>query len=329
MFDMKTLVHMDGREHREHRKVTHDWFKPASLRRTVEAGLRPLARTYVDRMAAIGGSCDFAAEIALYYPLRVIMQILGVPPEDEPMMLQLTQKVFGSQDADFSGGEEQGRVLLEALMSIGAYFDAVTRDRRAHPTSDVASTISNATIDGAPLDDMGLAGYYAIIATAGHDTTSSSLSGGLEQLVRHPEQLRALQADAALLPNAVDEIIRWVSPVRHFMRQAQRDYVLAGTRVAAGDWLLLSYLSANRDETVFDEPMRFDIRRRNAADHLAFGIGVHFCLGAHLARMELMAFFQELLPRLEHIELASEPEYTTTTFVGGPKRMPIRYRLRT
>src|SRR5262249_51364480 len=155
-----------------------------------------------------------------------------------------------------------------------------------------------------------------------------SLAGGLEQLIHHPDQLRVLQADPSLIPNAVDEIIRWMSPVRHFMRQAQQDYVLRGVPLAAGDWLLLSYLSANRDEGVFDATMRFDIRRRNAADHLAFGIGVHFCLGAHLARMELIAFFEELLPRLEHVELAADPEYTTTTFVGGPKRMPIRYRLR-
>ena len=328
LFDLKTLIHMDGREHREYRKVTNEWFKPASLRKTIEAGLRPLARTYVDRMAELGGACDFATDIALYYPLRVIMQILGVPAEDEPRMLHLTQRVFGSEDADFAGGKADPNVLLEALMSIGAYFDEVTRARRAQPTADVASTIANATIDGEPLDAMGMAGYYAIIATAGHDTTSSSLAGGLEALIRNPDQLAALRADPSLIPNAVDEIIRWMSPVRHFMRQAQGDYVLGDTRLAAGEWLLLSYLSANRDETVFEEPFRFDIRRPNAADHLAFGIGVHFCLGAHLARMELIAFLQELLPRLDRVELAAEPEYTTTTFVGGPKRMPIKYRLR-
>jgi cytochrome P450 len=192
----------------------------------------------------------------------------------------------------------------------------------------VASTIANAKIEGQPIPDLETAGYYTIVATAGHDTTSSSLAGGLEALVRNPDQLRALQADPRLLPNAVDEMIRWVTPVRHFMRQAQREYVLRGTKLKAGDWLLLSYLSANHDEAVFEDPFRFDIRRKNADEHMAFGIGVHFCLGAHLARMELIAFFEELLPRLESIELAGEPEYTTTTFVGGPKRMPIRYRLR-
>ena len=172
------------------------------------------------------------------------------------------------------------------------------------------------------------AGYYAIIATAGHDTTASSLAGGFEALIRHPAALRALQDDPSRIPGAVDEIIRWVTPVRHFMRQAQSDYRLGDVTLRAGDWLLLSYLSANRDDAVFENPFRFDIGRRNADEHLAFGIGVHFCLGAHLARMELEAFLRELLPRLEHVELAGEPESMATTFVGGPKRMPIRFRLR-
>lgn len=325
---IKTLIHMDGREHREHRKITNEWFKPANLRQTIEGGLRPLARRFIDHMATLGGTCDFARDVALYYPLHVIMSILGVPEQDEPRMLSLTQKLFGAQDPDIAGPEGQEQAVIAALMDMAMYFQGITEDRRAHPKGDVASTIANARIDGQPLGDLETAGYYAIVATAGHDTTSSSLAGGLEALIRNPDQFRALQEDPSLLPNAVDEIIRWVSPVRHFMRQAQGDYVLADTKLAAGDWLLLSYLSANRDETVFDDPFRFDIRRSNADQHLAFGIGVHFCLGAHLARMELHAFLQELLPRLEHVELAGEPEYMATTFVGGPKRLPIRYRLR-
>jgi cytochrome P450 len=325
---IKTLIHMDGREHREHRKVTNEWFKPANLRRTVAQQLRPLARRYVDRMVELGDSCDFARDVALYYPLHVIMSVLGVPETDEPRMLQLTQKIFGAEDPDIGGGQEQGDVILAALMDMAVYFQGITEDRRAQPKADAASTIANAKIDGQPLGDLETAGYYAIIATAGHDTTSSSLAGGLEALIRNPDQLRALRDDRALLPNAVDEIIRWVSPVRHFMRQAQADYRLGDTQLAAGDWLLLSYLSANRDEEVFAEPFRFDIRRANADRHLAFGVGTHFCLGAHLARMELQAFLEELLPRLESVELAGEPEYLATTFVGGPKRLPIRYRVR-
>jgi len=328
--DIKTLIHMDGSEHRGYRQVTNEWFKPANLRRQLGARLPVLARRFVDRMLAHDGECDFVRDIALYYPLHVIMSILGVPETDEPRMLELTQKVFGGEDPDIVG-EQAGdpvQVFMHALQEMAIYFQRITDDRRARPTADIASTIANGTIDGQPLGELETAGYYAIIATAGHDTTSSSLAGGLEALLRHPDQLRALQNDPSRIPNAVSEIIRWVSPVRHFMRQAQGDYRLGGVCLRAGDWLLLSYLSANRDDAVFPDPFRFDIDRRNADEHLAFGIGVHFCLGAHLARMELEAFFRELLPRLEHAELAGQPESMATTFVGGPKRLPIRYRIR-
>ena len=326
----RTLVHLHGHEHDVHRKITNDWFKPANLRRTIEAALPPLARHFVDRMQALGDSCDFARDIALYYPLHVIMRILGVPESDEPLMLKLTQEVFGGEDPDVAAAAtttDGTPIQLAALLELAQYFQGITTERRAQPKSDVASTIANGTIDGQPLGDLETAGYYAIVATAGHDTTSSSLAGGLEALIRDPDALRALRDDPSLLPNAVDEMIRWVSPVRHFMRQAQEDYVLDGTPLAAGDWLLLSYLSANRDEQVFADPFRFDIRR-DPNRHLAFGHGSHFCLGAHLARLELQTFFRELLPRLEHIELAGEPELMATTFVGGPKRLPVRYRLR-
>jgi cytochrome P450 len=325
--EIKTLIHMDGDEHRNYRRIANDWFKPGALKRTMEGTILDLAKRFVDRMQDLGGSCDFARDVAMYYPLHVIMSVLGVPESDEPRMLKLTQELFGAEDPDF-GGENPEQTMLAALMDFGAYFNRMTADRRAHPAQDLASTLANAKIDGAPLGDLQTIGYYVIVATAGHDTTSSSLAGGLEALIRNPDQLRALQDDPSLIDNAVEEMIRWVTPVRHFMRHAQEDYVLAGKQLRRGDALLLSYLSANRDESVFGEPFRFDVRRRNAEEHVAFGTGVHFCLGAHLARMELRAFLRELLPRLASIELAGETEYTASTFVGGPKRVPIRYRMR-
>lgn len=328
--DIKTLVHMDGAEHRAYRLVTNDWFKPSNLRREVGARIPVLAKRFVDRMLDYDGACDFVRDIALYYPLHVILSILGVPETDEPRMLDLTQKIFGGEDPDVSGrpGEDPAHVMMQALQEMAMYFHGITMDRRAHPRSDVASTIANGSIDGQPLGDLETAGYYSIVATAGHDTTSSSVAGGLEALIRNPDQMRALKDDPSKIPNAVNEIIRWVTPVRHFMRQAQGDYRLGDVDLKAGDWLMMSYLSANRDESFFSDPMRFDVTRANADQHMAFGIGVHFCLGAHLARMELEAFFRELLPRLDHIELAGEPESMATTFVGGPKRMPVRYELR-
>lgn len=325
---IKSLVQMDGDEHRGLRGITNDWFKPANLRRNIEGQLPALARKYVDLMLEREGGCDFARDIALFYPLQVILGILGIPPEDESVILNLTQNMFGSEDPELSGVPADEGTLSTAILDVFQYFQKVTADRRENPTSDVATAVANATLQGEPLGEIETMGYYAIIATAGHDTTSSSLSGGLEALIRHPEQLAALQADPSLIPNAVDEIIRWVTPVRHFMRQAQTDTEIAGRKVAKGEWFLLSYLSANRDESLFADPMKFDIYRENASEHIAFGTGVHFCLGAHLAKMELRIFLEELLPRIEAIELVGDPAYMETTFVGGPKRMPIRYKLK-
>ena len=323
----KTLIHMDGAQHRAYRNLTNDWFKPGALKRTLEPRIQKLAKRYVDRMAELGGACDFALEVARYYPLQVIMSVLGVPEADEPLMLDLTQKLFGADDPDFGVGIDPEK-RLAVVMELVGYFTRMTADRRAHPGEDLASVIANGRVDGAALPDLETLGYYIIVATAGHDTTSSTLAGGLEALVRRPDQLRALQRDPAAIENAVEEMIRWVTPVRHFMRFAQSDYELRGTRIAKGDGLLMSYLSANRDEEVFASPFEFDAARENASSHLAFGTGVHFCLGANLARLELSAFFRELLPRLESIELTGPVAYTAATFVGAPKRVPIRYRLR-
>jgi cytochrome P450 len=324
---IKTLVHMDDPEHAKYRKVTNDWFKPSNLRKLFEARIGELARRYVDRMAALGGECDFARDVALYYPLHVIMSILGVPEADEPRMLHLTQQLFGNEDPEFAG-EDRGAAMLAATLDFKRYFDAMTEDRRARPRDDIATVLATAPIDGAPMPELERLGYHVIVATAGHDTTSATLAGGVEALMANPEQLHALQRDPSLIDNAVEEMIRWVTPVRHFLRQAREDYVLRGTRVAAGDWLMLVYLSANRDDAVFADPYRFDVRRSNAAEHLAFGTGVHFCLGAHLARMELRAFLRELVARLESIEPAGPAEHTIATFVGGLKRLPVRYALR-
>jgi cytochrome P450 len=324
---IKTLIHQDGEEHKAYRNLTNDWFKPARLKATLQPRVELLAKRYVDRMSELGGACDFAMDVARYYPLQVIMSVLGVPESDEPRMLDLTQKLFGVDDPDLGpGGDPEGR--RNVLMDLVGYFQRMTADRRARPGDDLASVIANGRVAGEPLPELQTMGYYIIVATAGHDTTSSTLAGGLEALARDPEQLRALQRDPARIDNAVEEMTRWVTPVRHFMRTATEDYQLRGRRIAKGDGLLMSYLSANRDEEVFMDPFRFDVARANASSHLAFGTGVHFCLGANLARMELRTFFRELLPRLEWIELAGPAEYTAATFVGAPKRIPIRYRLR-
>jgi cytochrome P450 len=169
-------------------------------------------------------------------------------------------------------------------------------------------------------------GYYVLIATAGHDTTSSAIAGGLHALIEHPDQFQRLRGDPSLVPTAIEEMIRWVSPVKQFMRTATDDYVLRGITIPAGDSVLLSYPSANRDEEVFERSGVLDVGR-DPNPHVGFGFGAHFCLGTHLARMEARALYNELLPRLEWVDLAGQPAYMETLFVGGPKHLPIRYTL--
>jgi len=280
----------------------------------------------VDRMASLGGECDFAADIAVHYPLYVILSLLGMPESDFPKMLQLTRELFGAQDEEF--GRDAGKdQRMSVLMDFFAYFQELTAARRADPTDDLASAIANAVVDGQPLNDVETMSYYVIVATAGHDTTSSTIAGGLQALLANPGELARLRDDPALLPTAADEMIRWVTPVKEFMRTASAGTVLGGVPIAKGESVLLSYPSANRDEEVFTDPFRFDVGR-DPNRHLAFGFGAHYCLGAALAKMETRALFAELLPRLESVELAGVPEWTATTFVGGLKHLPVRYRLR-
>lgn len=322
---LRTLIHMDDPLHHKMRSIVSDWFRPKAMR-AMKARIDQLAKRYVDEMVRIGPECDFVADIALNYPLYVIMSLLGLPESDFPRMLRLTQELFGGDDDEYRRGitpEEQLPVLLDFF----AYFNSLTADRRAHPTEDLASTIANARIDGEPLSDLDTVSYYVIIATAGHDTTSAAIGGGLQALIEHPDQRERLRADPSLMPTAVEEIIRWVTPVKEFMRTATADTQVRGVPIAKGESVYLSYVSANRDEEVFDDPFRFDVGR-DPNKHLSFGYGVHFCVASALARMEIDSFFRELIPRLDAIELTGEPQLISTTFVGGVKHLPVRYRLR-
>ena len=321
---LRTLIHMDDPQHKVVRAIGAGWFRPRAMR-ALEERVAELARRYVDRMADLGGECDFVTQVAVHFPLYVILSLLGLPESDFPRLLKLTQEMFGGGDEELRRGETPEE-LMATLLDFFAYFQELTAARRATPTGDLASEIANARVDGEYLSDFDTASYYVIIATAGHDTTSSTIAGGLHALIQHPAELARLRSDPALLPTAAEEMIRWVTPVKEFMRTAAADTEVAGVRVRQGEAVLLSYPSANRDEEIFDDPFRFDVGR-DPNRHLAFGFGVHLCLGAALARMEVRAFFAELLPRLESIELAGRPEWTATTFVGGLKHLPIRYTL--
>ena len=324
---LKTLIHMDGEEHHAHRKLTADWFKPAAVS-TLQPRLDDLSERTLAKMRELGGTCDFATDIALAYPLQVILEILGLPESDYPLMLKLTQQLFGQEDPDVrSAMKDTPEAAMQVLIDFFTYFRALTEDRQRHPTDDLATLIANGTINGEALSEASALGYYIIIATAGHDTTSNAMSTGIELLARHPEQLKKLQEHPEMLTNAIEEMIRHASPVRHFMRTAVADTEVAGQHIKAGERLYLSYKAANLDPTVFENPKTFDIERPNANKNIAFGYGVHFCLGAQLARNEMRSLFGHLVPRLQMLELAGDTRTWKTTFVGGPKSVPIRFEL--
>lgn len=319
---LETLIHMDNPKHRKLRGVTREWFKPtpiAKLTPMVEA----IAHEYVDKMEAMGGECDFVKDVALLYPLRIIMKILGVVPEEEGMMLKLTQELFGGQDPDQGRGGELD-AGMGVLLDFFAYFKGVVEDRKKHPTDDLATVLANATVDGAPMEELDQISYFIITATAGHDTTSATTSGGLKALMEFPEQLAKLQANPELATAAAREMIRWVSPVRHMMRTCTEDVEFHGQTIRKGENLAMWYPSANRDERAILEPNAFDIERDNR-NQMAFGYGGHMCLGQHLAVLEVSIFFKVLMSRLDWIELAAEPQWVEAVFVGGLKSMPVRY----
>jgi cytochrome P450 len=326
----RSVVGMNAPEHLKYRLLTQAWFAPKNIRR-LEDGMRDLARRFVDKMADAGGEIDFVKEIAVHYPLLVVMSILGVPPEDEPMMLRLTQQYFGNSDEELARRgvmtPEQIRAgLMETVGEVSAYFRKITEDRRDRPLDDLATVIANGRIDGDLLPEPDSIGYYITVAFAGHDTTSSSTAGGLWALAERPGELAKVKADPSLIPGLVEESIRWTTPIHQFVRVAARDAEVRGQTVRKGDQVVLCFPSGNRDEEIYEDPFEFRADRQSGR-HVAFGYGAHQCLGMHLARMEMSIFFEELLPRLKSVELAGEPRRTITNFVGGPKYLPIRYEV--
>jgi cytochrome P450 len=323
---LRTLIHMDDPHHRKVRQIGADWFRPKAMR-DLKVRVDELARLYVDKMADLGGECDFVTDIAVDFPLYVIMSLLGLPESDFGRMHALTQEMFGGDDDEYKRDSGSLEDQLAVLMDFFAYFSKLTASRREQPTGDLASAIANGLVDGEPLSDVDTASYYVIIASAGHDTTKDAISGGLRALIDNPGELQRLRDDPGLMPTAVEEMIRWSTPVKEFMRTATADTTVRGVDIAKGESVYLAYVSGNRDEVVFADPFRFDVGR-DPNKHVAFGYGVHFCLGAALARMEMNSLFTELIPRLNTIELAGPPELSATTFVGGLKHLPIRYSLR-
>jgi len=327
---VRSLISVDGPEHKALRGIGFPLFIPSKIRQ-LEDKIRNIARGFVDDMMARSPECDFAKDVAFLYPLRVVMQVLGVPESDEPLMLKFTQEIFGPNDPDMNRAHqvvsqtEATANVRQIMLDLEDYFSKVTVALRAKPCDGLNSVIANAKIDGKYLNHRQLMGYYIIAATAGHDTTSNTTAGALWALAERPEALNTLKANPAAISGFVEESIRWVTPVKHFMRAASADHEFRGKNIVKGDWLMLSYHSANRDESEFVDPFSFDIAR-TPNKQVAFGYGPHVCLGQHLARLEMRVLWEELLPRLASLELSGEPKRTQSNFVCGPKTVPIRFK---
>jgi cytochrome P450 len=322
--EVRALVETDGERHRAVRAAGVEWFRPKALRK-LKAQIDQLARRYVDHMAHIGPQCDFVVDVATDFPGDVIYTYMGLPQSDFPLLLRLTAEAFGHDDNELQRDGDPVN-YLDVIADFFQYFRTVVKDRRENPTADLSSAIANARINGELMSDADTLNYFATIAAAGHDTTKASIAGGLLALIQHPAQRERLTNELTLMPTAVEEMIRWSTPVKEFMRTATADTHIRGRRIASGESVYLAYESGNRDPEIFSEPFRFDVGRQPNR-HLGFGAGIHFCLGAALARMEIASFFTELLPRLRSIELAGEPKLIATTLLGGLKRLPIRYEL--
>jgi cytochrome P450 len=327
---LRAILVMDPPEHRDYRKVASAWFTPRAIGRVdpvAEQSARRLVDGLVERARGGEGECEFANEVAAQHPLRILATILGLPREQEPKLLELTSQLFASDDPDLQR-EGQDRLAAAKALAVDFFqlFNEIIEDRRARPRDDLATVLAKGQVNGEPMPPLETLGYFLIVFTAGHDTTKNSLVGGLHALAQHPEEFEKLKRKPELIPSAVEEILRYVSPVNYMKRVVGRDLEFRGQKLREGDNLVLFYGSANRDDTVFDDPFAFRVDRK-PNPHLAFGIGEHFCLGAHLARRSQRALLAELVRRLEAIEIVGEPEQIHSSFVVGLKKLPLRYRV--
>ncbi|WGD50062.1 cytochrome P450 [Bradyrhizobium sp. CB1650] len=317
---MRTLPTMDDPDHRKYRNVSRRWFQPGSLQ-ALELQLASLSKEYVDLMEAANGEIDFVRQVSVWFPLRVIMLILGLPEQDAEMMHRLTSQLFSPHDPD-TARQTDGHAIAEAGAELFAYYRDVLEERRKNPRGDLASEIANATVDDAPINDHEALSYFVSITAAGHETTAGAIAGGIHALSASPDQYKLLRSNPNLLAKAVEEILRYVSPVRSFMRVAVNDYELRGQRIRGGQSVLMIYPSANRDEEVFEDPHAFNIER-SSNEHIAFGFGPHVCIGLALARLEMKHFLKEFVTRINHVELAQPTIWVKNNFLGGPKRMKV------
>ncbi len=323
-----TLIQMDPPMHGDFRQQISRRFTPRMLRKIHEP-IERIGRELVEKLYTKGdeGECDFVAEISAPLPIAVIGWLLGVPEEDWDMLFDWTNRTLGAGDPEYQEeGKDARETAQTAQIELYQYFSKLIEARRKQPQDDLVTAFIQAEYEGRPLNDMEVLSWCFIIVVAGNETTRNGTTGGMLALIQHQHELRRLQQNMGLLRDAIEEIVRWTSPIIHFGRTATQDYPLRDKIIREGDSVALFYPSANRDEEVFEEPYTFRIDRKPNR-HLGFGIGEHFCMGAHLARLEMEVAYRHLLPRIEEIELAGPVDRLHSSLVGGLKRLPIRYKL--
>lgn len=335
---IELFINMDPPRHSQYRGLVNRSFTPRGLR-VIEARIDEIAADVIDRAAAhlvdqtVGGASgrariEFVDQVAAQLPLAAICELLGVAREDWQQMFRLSNEMTGAGDPEYQQGRSAAETAARAGEQLIQSFALLAEVKRSRPANDLMTTLVQAELDGRPLSMQEIIAYGFLLIIAGNETTRNATSAGLLSLIEHPEQTARLRAQPELLNSAVEEILRWTSPVTHMARLVTEEVEIRGQRIAPGETIVMWYPSANRDEDVFEEPERFDIAR-DPNEHLAFGgFGEHFCLGANLARLELRSIFRHLLARMDEIELDGGYERLRSGIVGGIKRMPVSFNVR-
>jgi cytochrome P450 len=327
-----SIITMDPPRHVKMRLLVNKGFTPRAVN-ALEPEIRRITNQILDNIAG-RSECDFVLEVASQLPLAVICGMMGIEQKDWPLMFELTNKVLGSGDPEYQTDipeAERGtpaasrQTAMTGFGTMFAYFRERLEERRANPReNDLITMLIESEIDGEKLTEGDLLAFCFLLIVAGNETTRNAISGGLQVLCEHPEEKAKLLKDMSLLDGAIEEILRWVSPVHHMARTVTADTEIRGKKLKAGDRLIMWYGSVNRDEDIFPDPYTFDITR-SPNDHLAFGIGEHFCLGSGFAKKELRVMFQELFRRFPDIDLAGPPERLRSNFINGVKHLPVKY----
>jgi cholest-4-en-3-one 26-monooxygenase len=312
------MLNMDPPKHNKFRRLVSTGFTNRMVTQ-LEPHVREICADLIDKVVE-RESFDFVTEIAAELPLLVIAELLGVPMEDRHKVFDWSNSLVGFDDPEYKTSMETGKI---ASAQMWAYANELANQRKEHPLGDLVSVLMQAEVDGDRLSEAEFDSFFLLLAVAGNETTRNLISGGMLALIQHPEERARVLADPSLLPTAIEELLRWVSPLIHFRRTATRDVPMHGKTIREGDKVVIYYPSANRDERRFVNPETFDVGR-TPNEHLAFGIGEHFCLGANLARLEIKLIFEEMLRRLPDLELAGPVRRLRSNFLNGIKGMPVR-----